>query len=159
MAFKYIYNSLKPFISAYRPLINKRALICDHREIVYFGRICLFFEKMFVYFGYLFNFDRDRNLNLNLNLNFLKYFYSKGLKTLKPVCRPPVSLIDKQRLICDHIKNICQSQCKVMIDSIKMSDNIISFFRSHCQTLGGSVRGRILQHLLQPDQPGSVGRC
>ncbi len=25
--------------------------------------------------------------------------------------------------------------------------------------VGGSVRGQVLQHHLQPDQPGSVGRC
>jgi hypothetical protein len=45
LAFKYIYNSLEPFISAYRPLINKRALICD-LETIYPEK----FGRMFVYF-------------------------------------------------------------------------------------------------------------
>jgi hypothetical protein len=35
-------KTLGPFISAYKPLINKRALICDHSQFV---NICLLFEK------------------------------------------------------------------------------------------------------------------
>jgi hypothetical protein len=35
-------NSLKPFISAYRALINKRALICDHRKFVYLDELVYF---------------------------------------------------------------------------------------------------------------------
>jgi hypothetical protein len=72
-----------------------------------------------------------------LNFNFLKYFLGiqNGLKTLKSICWPPVSLIDKRTLICDHIKNIwineldCQSQCKVKWWSIdRMSDNFSLFY-------------------------------
>jgi hypothetical protein len=43
LAFKYLSNSLKSIYRAPGALIDKRALICDHRNIVYFGR-------MFVYF-------------------------------------------------------------------------------------------------------------
>jgi hypothetical protein len=63
---------------------------------------------MFVYFlrKYLFTFDKIDAINFRkfLNFNFIKYFYSNGLKALKSICRPPVRLIDKRRLICDHIK-------------------------------------------------------
>ncbi len=59
--------------------------------------VCLLFGKIFVV-----NFDRgltftSKNIFLGIQ---------KGLKSLKSICRPPVSLIDKRTLICDHIKNI-----------------------------------------------------
>jgi hypothetical protein len=53
LGFQIFVKSLKPFISAYWPLINKRALICDHSQLL----------TLFTFEKYLFtftNFDRDR---------------------------------------------------------------------------------------------------
>ncbi len=86
------------------PLIEKRGLICDHCKlvniIVYLDR-CLFnFEKIFVVIIDAIDFRK-------LNFNFSKIFYfltQESWNSLKSICWPPVSLIDKRTLICDHIK-------------------------------------------------------
>ncbi len=72
-------------------------------------------------------------------------------KVLLSICRPPVRLIDKRKVICDHIKYLKKirlpSQCKVSKKwwsiTIKIGWVLIFFhlFRSHCQ-VGGSVYGR-----------------
>jgi hypothetical protein len=93
---------------------------------------------MFVYFlrKYLFTFFFCKKIDAidkfrNLNLNFLKIFswHPSGLKTLKSICQPPVSLIDKRTLICDHIKIFAIANVKVMIDNNvdRMSVNILPF--------------------------------
>jgi len=94
LAFKYLAKTLKSICQAPVRLIGKRGLICDHSQLF------VYFWKIFVYF-YKF---RPRSIFGNLtSKNILLAF--KGLKTLKSICRPPVSLIDERTLFCDHIKN------------------------------------------------------
>jgi len=61
-------KSLKSFISAYRARINKRALICDHRKFVYFGRIGLLWKILIGTFGTFGTFGI-------WNFNFLRIFF------------------------------------------------------------------------------------
>ena len=92
---------------------------------------------MFVYFlrKYLFTFLlKIDTINFGILKNFfyfLKIFswHPSGLKTLKSICQPPVSLIDKRTLICDHIKIFAIANVKVMIDNNvdRMSVNILPF--------------------------------
>jgi hypothetical protein len=67
LGFQIFVKTLGPFISAYRPLINKRALICDHSQFV---DIRLLFGKIFVVKIDAIDFRK-------LEFNFSKIFYFK----------------------------------------------------------------------------------
>jgi hypothetical protein len=61
-----ICNSLKSFISAYRALINKRALICDHRKYLskIWTNVCLLLKNICLLLS---DFDRGQFQNLKFS--------------------------------------------------------------------------------------------